>query len=173
MGESYEFEALEFITAGAVGQPGARTFYVQAEEGGQRVAVLVEKEQVRSLAQLAQDLLSQAGVTVTPDHLEERVQRLREPVEAVWRAGQMSLGMEEGAERFVLEAEELPADEPEASEPGTARFWMTREQLVALAAHAAYAVEAGARETCRFCGRPIDVEGHVCPSMNGHGPLSV
>ena len=47
-------------------------------------------------------------------------------------------------------------------------------QLVSLAAYAAYAVHAGARERCRLCGRPIDpVDGHVCPATNGHGPLTV
>lgn len=172
MAESYEFDAVEFITAGAVGQPGERTFFIQAEAAGERIALLVEKDQVRSLAQVAQELLERAGVTVTPDHLEEAAQRLREPVEPVWRAGTMSLGMDEEAERFVLEAEEMPADEEEVEGQGLARFWMTAEQLTALAAHAAYAVEAGARETCRLCGRPKGVEGHVCPSMNGHGPLS-
>ena len=83
----------------------------------------------------------------------------------------MSLGMDEAAERFVLEVEEA-AFEEEVDEPGFARFWMDREQLAGLAAHAAYAVEAGARETCRLCGRPIDADGHVCPSLNGHGPLT-
>lgn len=170
MGETFEFESVDFITAGAVGQPGQRAFYIQAEGAGARVSLMVEKEQVRSLAQVAQDLLSRAGVTVTPDHLEESSQRLREPVEPVWRVGTMSLGMEEDGERFVLEAEELAeADD----EQGLARFWMRTEQLTALAAHAAYAVEAGARETCRLCGRPKNVDGHVCPAMNGHGPLSV
>jgi hypothetical protein len=79
--------------------------------------------------------------------------------------------MDQSGERFMLEAEELVGEE---EEPGAvARFWMDRDQLVALAAHAAYAVEAGARPTCRLCGRPVDPEGHVCPSLNGHGPLSV
>lgn len=170
MGDSFEFQAVDFITAGALGEPGQRAFYLQAEGAGERVSLLVEKEQVRSLAQVAQDLLSRVGVTVTPDDLEEGRQRLREPIEPMWRVGTMSLGMEEDGERFVLEAEELPSEE---GEPALARFWMRREQLTALAAHAAYAVEAGARETCRLCGRPKDVGGHVCPAMNGHGPLSV
>ncbi|QBI21133.1 DUF3090 family protein [Egibacter rhizosphaerae] len=173
MGESVEFESVEFITAGAVGEPGERAFYVQAEGEGQRVALLAEKTQIRSLAQLAQELLGRAGITVTPDDLDEASQRLREPVEPWWRAGSMSLGMDDEAERFVLEVEELPEELDPAEEPGEARFWMTREQLTALAAYAAYAVEAGARETCRLCSRPIDpVEGHVCPAQNGHGPLT-
>jgi uncharacterized repeat protein (TIGR03847 family) len=111
-------------------------------------------------------------VAVTPDDLDEAAQQLIEPVVPAWRAGSLSIGMTEDGERFLLEAEELTEDE-EKEEGGSARFWMSRDQLVALAAYAAYAVEAGARETCKLCNRPIDpVEGHVCPAMNGHGPLT-
>lgn len=173
MAESFEFRPVDWLTAGAVGEPGARSFYIQARAFGDEVALLVEKEQVRMLAQLAQELLSRLDVTVTPDDLDTTSQQLREPVEPRWRAGSMSLGMDTDGSQFVLEAEEL-TEESEEREPAVARFWMSREQLIALAAYAAYAVEAGARERCRLCGRPIDpVDGHVCPATNGHGPLTV
>jgi hypothetical protein len=84
----------------------------------------------------------------------------------------MSIGMDPEGQRFLLEAEEL-AGEEEEEDAAAGRFWMSREQLVAMAAYAAYTVEAGARETCRLCGRPRDpVLDHVCPSTNGHGPLT-
>lgn len=170
MSESFELEDADWVTAGALGEPGQRTFYVQAREGAEFVAVVCEKDQVRRLAELAQELLSRIGVTVTPDDLDEAGQRPHEVVEPAWRAGSMSLGMDEDGERFLLEAQELvEADD----EPANARIWMSRDQLVGLAAYAAFAVEAGARETCRLCSRPIDpVAGHVCPALNGHGPLT-
>lgn len=170
MAESYEFDPVDWISAGAVGQPGARTFYLQARKGSEYVALVVEKAQVAALAQLSQQLLGVAGVVVQPDDLDEAAQRLVEPVVPAWRAGSISLGSDEAVERFLLEAEELT----EEGESGVARFWMRREHLVALAAYAAYAVQAGARERCRLCSRPIDpVTGHVCPATNGHGPLTV
>lgn len=173
MAESYELDPVDWISAGAVGEPGARTFYLQARQGSEYVALLVEKAQVAALAQLSQQLLATIGVTVQPDDLDEAAQRLVEPVVPAWRAGSISIGSDEEAERFLLEAEEL-LDAEEESDGGVARFWMAREHLVALAAHAAYAVEAGARERCRLCSRPIDpVAGHVCPATNGHGPLTV
>jgi uncharacterized repeat protein (TIGR03847 family) len=169
MDESFEFDPVDWITAGAVGEPGQRVFYLQAAAGSETVALVVEKEQVRLLAHLAQQLLARAGVTVTPDDLDEEAQRLREPVEELWRAGSLGLGMDQAGERFMLEAEELIGEE---DDPGAvARFWMDRDQLVALAAHAAYAVAAGARPSCRLCGRPTDQTGHVCPSLNGHGAV--
>lgn len=173
MGESFYLDAVDWITAGAVGEPGRRTFYVQARQDDDLVVLLVEKAQVRMLAQLAQELLARFDVTVTPDDLDTAGQELVDPAVPAWRAASMSLGAEPESERFLLEAEEAPETE-EGDEPATATFWMTRDQLVALAAYAAYAVEAGARESCRLCSRPIDpIHGHVCPSMNGHGPLTV
>lgn len=173
MGESFDLEAVDWITAGAVGEPGRRTFYVQARQGEELVGLLVEKAQVRLLAQLAQELLGRVGVTVTPDDLDTAGQALVDPIVPAWRAGSMTLGMDEEGYRFLLEAEEV-AEDDEPGEPATARFWMSRDQLVALAAFAAFAVEAGARQACRFCSRPIDpIHGHVCPSMNGHGPLTI
>lgn len=170
MGESFELDAVDWITAGAVGEPGRRTFYVQARRGNDLLAVVVEKAQVQWLSRHAQQLLAQAGVTVTPDDLDADAQQLLEPVVPVWRAGALGLGMDDDGERFLLEVEELVAEEE--GEPGRIRMFCTRSQIIAMSAYAAFAVEAGARESCRFCGRPIDpVDGHVCPAANGHGPL--
>jgi uncharacterized repeat protein (TIGR03847 family) len=172
--DSFDFDPVDWVTAGAIGEPGRRIFYVQARRGTELVALVVEKAQVAALAQLAQDLLGQVGVTVLPDDLNEAAMRLVEPVLESWRAGTMSLGMDTDGTRFLLEAEELTDDDDDEEDGASARFWMTREQVVALAAYAAYAVEAGARDRCRFCGRPIEPEdGHVCPAMNGHGRLTV
>ena len=178
MAESFEFDPADWVTAGAVGQPGERAFYLQARRGAELVSLLVEKTQVASLSQLAQQLLARLSVTVMPDDLDVAAQRVAEPVMPAWRVGALSLGMDPDGTRFVLEATQLPVvedlEDPEADEePAVARLWMNRDQLVALAAHAAYSVEAGARERCRFCDRPIDpVAGHVCPASNGHGSLS-
>jgi uncharacterized repeat protein (TIGR03847 family) len=182
MAESFELDPVDWITAGAVGEPGRRTFYVQARRGSDLVAIVVEKGQVTALGQLAQELLGRIGIEVTPDDLDEDRMRLLEPVMPAWRAGSMSLGMDANGQRFLLEADELTEDEDVALEEGTsarraggnARFWLSRTQLVALAAYASYVVEAGARERCQLCSRPIDpVDGHVCPATNGHGPLTM
>jgi uncharacterized repeat protein (TIGR03847 family) len=171
MADDFELDPVDWISAGAVGEPGQRTFYLQARKDGELVALVVEKGQVAALAQLAQQLLGNAGVVVTPDDLDAAAQGLVEPVEPVWRAGALSLGSDAEGERFLLEAEQLVDDDEGGA---VARFWMGRGDLVGLAAHAAWSVQAGARERCRFCGRPIDpVLGHVCPATNGHGPLTV
>lgn len=183
MAESIEFESTEWITAGAVGEPGRRTFYLQARAEDRVVALLAEKGQVAGLADLAQQLLSRFDVVVTPDDLDTAHHQLVDGIEPLWRIGEMSLGASADGERFVLECAEVLLVDPEdlaelveaaLEDRATARFWLTRHQLVRLAAYAAFAVEAGSRERCRLCGRPIDPgEGHVCPASNGHGKLTV
>ena len=171
MGESFSIDPVDWITAGAVGEPGRRTFYIQARRGHDLLAVTVEKAQVQWLTRHAQDLLGQVDVVVTPDDLDANAQQLLEPVVAVWRAGSLGLGMDEEGQHFLLEAEEFVADDD--AEPGRIRLYCSREQIVALTAYAAFVIEAGARESCRFCGRPVDpTSGHVCPAANGHGPLT-
>lgn len=171
MADDHELDPVDWITAGAVGKPGERVFYLQARQAATYVALVLEKGQVAALAQLAQQLLADVGVVVTPDDLDVGVQGLVEPVAPAWRAGTLSLGADEDGTRFVLEATEV-GDQDESG-LAVARFTMDREALVGLAVHAAFVVQAGARERCRHCGRPIDaVDGHVCPSMNGHGALT-
>ena len=67
MGRIIEFDDPEWLAAGAVGEPGARTFLVQAEdEDGDRVTVLVEKQQVATLADELQGFLARLAEEVPP-----------------------------------------------------------------------------------------------------------
>lgn len=180
MSRSYDLDPVEWITASSIGPPGDRTFYVQARKDGRYVAVVVEKAQVRSLAELAQELLARVDVVVTPDDVSSDLE-LHGPVQPVWRAGQMSLGSDEEGEVFVLEAVELIQidpidDDPEdLPEPATLRVVMDRDQLVGLAAFAAFAVEHGGRERCQICEGLRDPKAGCmgCPLTNGSGPKRI
>lgn len=163
---------VDHITAGAVGEPGSRTFYLQARGGNRTVTILVEKQQVQLLAasilELLADLELETGVGPADDEMA-----LDEPIEPIWRAGKLSIGYDQSSELFVLEVEEF-VPEPEGEDMGLAvedvevvRLAATREQMFALSRHSAAVVEQG-RPTCQFCGNPIDPEGHACPAMNGH-----
>jgi len=61
-----EFDPVDSIAAGAVGEPGQRAFYIQAEKDGQVLSVLVEKQQVAMLADRVRLLLDQVE-TQFPD----------------------------------------------------------------------------------------------------------
>ena len=62
-----EFDPVDAIGAGAFGQPGARTFVIQARKGAAMLSVLVEKEQVALLANEAEQFLDR----IADEHPEE------------------------------------------------------------------------------------------------------
>lgn len=172
MSTSFEFDPVERVTAGAVGEPGQRVFYIQAGAGDQLVTLLIEKEQVQALAQSIARLLSiipeveDEGRDVPDDELE-----LAEPLLPEWRAGAMALDYDEGRDRIVLVIQEAVEEESE-EQPANLRISATRSQVHALALHGAEVVAAG-RPRCRICGGPIDPEGHTCPALNGHREIGV
>lgn len=160
------------ITAGTIGEPGSRTFFLQARAAGEVVTIVVEKQQVQLLAasilELLADLELETGVGPSEAELH-----LEEPVDPRWRAGKLSIGYDHDRELFVLEIEELVPGEDDESAPPTdvghevVQLAATREQMFALSRHSAAVVDQG-RPACQFCGNPIDAEGHACPAMNGH-----
>ncbi len=179
-----ELSPVERITAGAIGEPGRRTFYLQARSGPEVVTVIVEKQQVELLSASILDILSRVERETGRGPDDEELE-LEEPFEPLWRVGKLSIGYEEDGDRMLLELEELVAEPDEAEdletqepsefegpEPERIRLWATREQMLALSRHAAAVAEAG-RPRCTFCGNPMDPEGHTCPAMNGHlGPAT-
>jgi len=171
-----DLEHVDKVTAGAVGEPGQRTFYLQAREGERTVTILVEKEQVELLATSILEILATIG-TETGEGPPDETLELEPPLEPLWRAGRLSIGYAEDRDRMLLELQELVegADEdepdPDLPEPARVRLWATREQMLALSRHGA-AVAARGRPRCRFCGNPMDPEGHACPAMNGHREIA-
>ncbi|HZD18994.1 MAG TPA: DUF3090 family protein [Actinomycetota bacterium] len=167
-----ELERVDRITVGAVGEPGERTFFLQARSGDRVVTVLVEKEQVELLSASILEILSTLDEETGEGPAEEALE-LEPPLEPIWRAGRLSIGYAEARDLMLLELEELvetgegEEDEAETPEPDRLRVWATREQMLALSRHGA-AVAARGRPRCQFCGNPIDPEGHTCPAMNGH-----
>ena len=165
-----ELDPVDRITAGAIGEPGERVFYLQARGSDRLVTLLVEKQQVELLSASLVEILSRAG-RATRGGPQSGEMALEEPVVPEWRAGRLSIGYDEDRDRVLVEAEEYAPDlEPEegpGDEPGRARFWATREQALALAKHGAEVCAAG-RPRCELCGNPLDADDHVCPALNGH-----
>ena len=175
---SFDFEAPELFTAGAVGPPGQRVFYLQARQGGAVVTLKTEKEQVRALGEYLARLLTERPAAPAEDDLA-----LVEPLAPAWVVGSIGVAYDREADRIVIEAQELvereddeagseAATAEEGSESsdddaGRARFHVSRSQAAAIAERAAALVQAG-RAPCPICGRPINPGGHVCPRSNGN-----
>ena len=170
---SYDLPSPDVVTAGTVGPPGQRVFYVQVRDGSLVVTLRCEKQQVAALAEYLGGLLDDlepAPVGPSPSELD-----LAEPVDAAWTVGTIGVAYDEPADRIVVLFEELTdqVDEPDPEddplEPTMAgasvRVRLTREQAAAFVRRGRDLVVAG-RPPCRFCGFPIDPDGHACPRMN-------
>jgi uncharacterized repeat protein (TIGR03847 family) len=160
---TFDLREPERFTAGAVGEPGARVFFLQAIEGTQVVSLRLEKQQVGALGQYLQGVLNDlpvVPVTERPTDMD-----LVEPVVAEWVVGTLGVAYDTEADRIVLQADELVDEDEE--DGGLARFHLTRAQVVAFCEHAETLVAAG-RPPCPICGQPMDPDGHVCPRSNGH-----
>lgn len=169
MSHSFDLDPVGRITAGAVGDPGHRTFFLQARKDDVLVTLLAEKEQVQALAATLEHLLDTMGHT---DPAPDEEIELEEPLVPEWRIGPMGIEVDEERQMIVLVAEEASAadeDEPaqEIPEPAHARFVATPVQMRALAEQADRVCAAG-RPRCRLCGFPIEPDGHACPALNGH-----
>ena len=163
MSASFEFVAPDHFTAGAVGPPGQRVFYLQSREKGTLVTLKSEKEQVRALAQYLSGLLEKLPA------VGERVPRdlsLIEPVDEAWIVASIAVGYDEARDRILVVANEL-LEEEEGGDPASARVLITRAQAAAFVRQAEALMKAG-RQICPWCSQPKDPGGHICTRSNGH-----
>src|SRR6266540_1736066 len=115
---SRELDPITRLTTDAVGSPGQRTFYLQAASGIEQVTLVVEKEQVRALAERLTSVLSELAAERPEDPDEVQAAEagdlsLAEPIEPDFRVRQLSLDYDPGRDRFVMIATEVLADTDE------------------------------------------------------------
>ncbi len=186
-----EFDPVDSIAAGAVGEPGHRAFYIQAEKDGQILSVLVEKQQVAMLAERVQMLLAQVETqfpeaATVPAPLSPDAGELQGDPVPLFRAVAIGIGFDPSRQLVVLELHERPLGDDEDDEDDDvedetaaalagdegegylARLYFTAAQARAMATRGSAAVERG-RPPCPLCGGPLDPSGHICPRLNGHG----
>jgi uncharacterized repeat protein (TIGR03847 family) len=183
----YIFDPPERFVTGTVGEPGERTFFLQARDGGRIVSVVLEKIQVAVLADRLNrllDELDQRGVTVPSAAAAEFVADagpLDEPIVEAFRAGTLTLGWDGSSDRVLVEARAQSEDDVESSEtqeeilveddaeegPDVFRVLLTAPAARAFVNRAVRVIASG-RPPCPLCGQPLDPLGHICPRRNGH-----
>jgi uncharacterized repeat protein (TIGR03847 family) len=178
MSSSFDLPSVDRITVGTIGQPGSRTFFLQAREDSLVVSLKVEKGQVAALAERLGDLLHEnpaSSPIPEPSELD-----LEEPTLAEFVVGSLGLSFSTDDDLVIIVCEELvmvddedalddDEDDEAAPRGAVARFGLTRGQAAALAMRGATLVATG-RAACPLCGYPLDPRGHVCPKTNGHRP---
>jgi uncharacterized repeat protein (TIGR03847 family) len=188
----HRFDPPERFVPGTVGEPGQRTFFLQARSGTQVTSVALEKQQVQILGERVAELLDELLLAdeatstvpaITPAGMIDN-EPLDQPIEEEFRAGTITLSWDAADERVVIEVfpvveveAELPVEAAEQElidlpieEPPPEELLLVRMPAAMARSFAARAesVVAAGRPPCPFCGGPMDADGHLCPRSNGH-----
>ena len=186
----HRYDAPDRFVAGTVGQPGERTFFLQAREGNRITSVVCEKQQVSVLAEHLDRVLDEvqrrsAGrVDVPPASSAARdTDPLDAPINEEFRVGTMTIAWDPSIDRIVIELfSNVDVDEEERTEGISSPTAEEPDEIEAdevfvvkiTASYArdfvarAQALVAAGRPSCPFCLQPIDPQGHVCPRANGY-----
>lgn len=170
--EQYDLQPVSRITAGSVGPPGKRVFYLQARRDDQLLTLIVEKTQIQSLAVGLEQFLRELkrrhpDLAEASGAYDEARMQLEQPLDPAFRVGQLGLGYDEPTDMLILVAKQLQSEGDDPEQAAVARFWCTRSQLLAMCQWAMELAGRG-RPICGNCGEPIDAQGHFCPKRNGH-----
>lgn len=166
--------APEVFTADYVGEPGRRTFFLQARGPRGTTTFLVEKEQVAAIAERVREMLiliDQEDTIRAAVPSRDPALALDAPSDPEWRVGTIALGYEETEDQVVISLEDAEAADGDDDAPvASATFLLRRDQARAFVLHAVAVVDEG-RDICQLCGLPMDPDGHLCPASNGHHPV--
>lgn len=165
-----ELNPITRITADAIGLPGKRVFYLQANTEQETVTLIAEKFQVQSLAVGSEQFLAEIAerfpdLPEASSDYDENLMAIQPPVDPLFRIADIGLGYNAEEDKVILVIHELLPEEVE-EEPGVVRIWCTRSQLRALG-HWGIEVANRGRPICPQCGQPEEPEGHFCVKKNG------
>lgn len=185
----HRYDSPDRFVAGTVGQPGERTFFLQARQGNRITSVGCEKQQVSVLAEHLDRVLDEVKrrsggqVNVPPaSNNPSDTQPLDAPITEEFRVGTMTIAWDPTIDRIVIElfsnveGEDDPAEvEPTTAEEAEAAIEADEVFVVKITASyardfvaRAQALVAAGRPACPFCLQPIDPDGHICPRANGY-----
>ena len=181
-----DFDLPDRFATGTVGEPGDRTFYLQAVQGRRVVSVMLEKEQVSVLADRVLAIVDEverrgltaidAGPAGIPDE-----RPLAQPLREEFRVGTLVIAWDDDVDRLIVEArsmtfdagagesalrddEELDEDDiPDEAPigPDVLRVRLT-PYMAQQFARRANSVVAGGKPVCPYCGRVLERTGHFC-----------
>jgi len=106
----HRYDSPDRFVAGTVGQPGERTFFLQAREGNRITSVVVEKQQVSVLAEhldkVLDEVLRRSGPAVDVPPAQEKpsdFDPLDAPITEEFRVGTMTIAWDAEINKIVIE----------------------------------------------------------------------
>ncbi len=175
----YDFNPVERFVCGTVGEPGDRSFFIQARTGARVTSVGLEKIQAAGLGDRVGAILREikrGNPLIAYSRLGVDTEPLEQPIFEEFRVGVIGLSFVTETEMVLVELqcatpadsdEEELAEDDEEEAPDLLRVSLTLAQADAFAKRTAAIVGAG-RLPCPFCGIAIDNTGHLCPRANGY-----
>jgi uncharacterized repeat protein (TIGR03847 family) len=160
--EIEELGPAERFTAGAIGSPGDRRFYLQVVAAGTAHSLLAEKAQIAALGSQGLEILEEHEISsddAAVDRLVAEGLEVEDPGFGGerFRVGTISIAMAP-SELLTVTVESIEEDD-------AVTFVIAPEQFRAMAMVALEVVAAG-RPTCPWCRLPMDPERHECPARN-------
>ncbi|MET1006103.1 MAG: DUF3090 domain-containing protein [Propionibacteriaceae bacterium] len=194
----HRYDSPDRFVAGTVGQPGERTFFLQAREGNRITSVVVEKQQVSVLAEhldkVLDEVLRRSGPAADVPPAQEKpsdFDPLDAPITEEFRVGTMTIAWDAEINKIVIELFSNVDDEDETEDLGDdldlpaaaaaaaleAAEEVDADEVFVVKISAAYARDfvaraqalvSAGRPPCPFCLQPLDPAGHICPRANGY-----
>lgn len=190
----HRYDSPDRFVAGTVGEPGERTFFLQAREGNRITSVVVEKQQVSVLAEHLERVLDEvrrrsSGQAEVPPPVTRAADTspLDAPITEEFRVGTMTIAWDPSVNKVVIElfsnvdGGEADDEEDDVPGPGGASEQAAEEvdadEVIVVKISPGYARDfiaraqalvAAGRPACPFCLQPIDPDGHICPRANGY-----
>lgn len=194
----HRYDSPDRFVAGTVGQPGERTFFLQAREGNRITSVVVEKQQVSVLAEhldkVLDEVLRRSGpaAQVPPAHDRPTdTDPLDAPITEEFRVGTMTIAWDAEIHKIVIELfsnvdADIVDDEDDADDLGLSAAAaaalegndeVNADEVFVVKITPGYARDfvaraqalvAAGRPPCPFCLQPLDPAGHICPRANGY-----
>jgi uncharacterized repeat protein (TIGR03847 family) len=183
----HRYDSPDRFVAGTVGQPGERSFFLQAREGNRITSVACEKQQVSVLAEHLDRVLNEVhkrsiGEVPPASSTARDTEPLDAPITEEFRVGTMTIAWDPTIRRIVIElfsnVDVDGEDEDQPPEPAPqADDEIDADEVFVVKITASYARDfvaraqalvAAGRPACPFCLQPIDPQGHVCPRANGY-----
>ena len=118
MARHIELNPVSHLTIGTIGVPGKRTFYLQGSKGSHTISLIIEKHQAAMMATSFESLITELDRQYPQQAVSSHETvwtdlRLREPVEALFRVGNIGLGYNDEIHRVVIIAYELVSEDEE------------------------------------------------------------